>query len=54
MEKCDWPRLCQTSFILQSAVTGDSVGVEGWEQILLEKAEAAAAAISDMGENGAL
>ena len=38
------------SFILQSAVIGDSVGVEGWEQILLEKAVAAVAAISDMGE----
>lgn len=50
MEKCDWPRLCQMSFILQSAVIGDSVGVEGWEQILLEKAVAAVAAISVMGE----
>lgn len=55
MEKCDWPRLCQMSFILQSAVIGDSVGVEGWEQILLEKAVAAVAAIFDMrGKNGAL
>lgn len=43
------------SFILQLAVIGDSVGVEGWEQILLEKAVAAVAAVFDMrGENGAL